>query len=115
MNRVTRDHLRAAMLIGWSLYLIYLLARYGVDRSTLVKLGLFVIWASAAVLAKTRLSRPAQTYAYLAWFSSMVAAAFVAMPVASHADPTMGAIAWAGVTLLGLIWCIYYERTAPGR
>lgn len=98
-----------ALCIGVSVF------QDGVSASTVVLVSLGAIWGSSAHLIDARLSRPAKTYAYLALASSIAAALFIGVPAWDHDNPTIGIIGWAGVTILGLIWCIYYERTATAR
>lgn len=105
--------MRIGALVACALVLAVL--RHGFDIFDPALLGLTAIWGSSAYLIGKRLSRPARTYGYFALASSVIAAVFIGIPATNHSDPTIGIIGWAGVTILGLIWCIYYERTATAR
>jgi hypothetical protein len=80
--------------------------RFGQAVAGLVVVGL-AMWPAL------KLNRPRLTYYLLAVLSCAIGCLFVVFPALSGAGSLIGIIAWAGVTALGLVWCIYYERTEP--
>ena len=60
-----------------------------------------------------RIARHLAAPALLLLGSAMLALLFVVMPLGENAHWLLGGIAWAGVSLLGLIWTIYYETSEP--
>jgi hypothetical protein len=85
--------------------------RHGFGSADLVIAALGLFWLGAAWLIETRATRPRRTFYWLALASSVVAALFIGSAAAGGASLLPGILGWAGVTVLGLIWCIHFERT----
>ena len=85
--------------------------RHGFGTIDAVIAALSLFWLIAAWLIETRATRPQRTFYWLALASSVVAALFIGFPAAEGASLLPGILGWAGVTVLGLIWCIHFERT----
>lgn len=121
MNQPRQPDTIRRSLSGWLpilifvAWLVYLLFRDGADAFGLVSLALVLFWTGALWLIDRRSTRPRRTFYWLAMASSVAAAIFIAMPAADGAPVLLGTIAWAGVTLLGFIWCLYFERSEAGR
>jgi len=85
--------------------------RRGFDTIDAVIVALSLFWLVAAWLIETRTARPRRTFCWLALASSVVAALFIGSAAAGGASLLPGILGWAGVTVLGLIWCVHFERT----
>lgn len=111
-----RSHLTTALLSVLGLaavaVLVVVLFRSGLAGLAMIGSLVWVICGVALLLIETRTVRPWRNYARLGWASSLVGFFCVVTP-ARDGLPVLGLIAWAGVTLLGLIWCLYYEATEP--
>lgn len=85
--------------------------RHGFGTSDVVIGALSLFWLGAARLIQTRTTRPRRTFYWLALASSVVAALFTSFAATGNQPLLPGIIGWAGLTVLGLIWCIHFERT----
>lgn len=97
------------VLFGTWLSLSWLRHDFGTTDGVIAALSLF--WLGAAWLIQSRTVRPRRTFCWLALASSVVAALFMGFAAAGRVTILPGAISWAGMTVLGLIWCIHFERT----
>ena len=82
---------------------------FGITEFVFGALSLF--WLGAAWLIHNHTTRPRQTFYWVALASSAVAALFVGFAGAGRETILPGIVGWAGLTALGLIWCIHFERT----
>ena len=89
--------------------------RHDFGSSDLVIGALSLFWLGAAWLIDTRSTRPRRTFYWLALASSVVAALFIGFAATGGDSLLPGVIAWAGATLLGLVWCMHFERTESAR
>ncbi|WP_206366545.1 hypothetical protein [Sphingomonas gei] len=64
-------------------------------------------------LNETRAQRPARSFIRLALGSALLFLFLVVQVASWGGDVTMSAIMWVGVTALGAIWTIHYERSEP--
>jgi len=85
--------------------------RHGFGIADIVIGALSLAWLGAAWLIQNRTTRPRRTFYWLALASSVVAALFTNFAAAGIQSIVPGIIGWAGLTVLGLIWCIHFERT----
>lgn len=69
--------------------------------------GQFVGWAD------TRIRPPGQYYWRLALASFLIGWLFLSISLMSDAPVWPATILWAGMTLLGAIWVVFYNRTEP--
>jgi hypothetical protein len=97
------------VLIGIWLSISWL--RHGFGTTDVVLGALSLFWLGTAWLIQNRTTRPRQTFCWLALASSVVAALFMGFGAVGTEAILPGLIGWAGVTVLGLIWCIHFERT----
>lgn len=77
------------------------------------ELAILMAVGTSALMLAYGARRPRQTYYLLATLSGLTAWLFVGHPALGGAVSLIRIMAWAGVTALGLVWCIYYERTEP--
>ena len=85
--------------------------RRGFGTADIVIGALSLVWLGAAWLIQNRTTRPRRTFYWLALASSIVAALFTNFAAAGTQTIVPGIIGWAGLTVLGLIWCVHFERT----
>ena len=95
-----------AALIGLIFY------RDGIDIWSLTSVGMLIVLAAGMHFA-SRLDRPARNYFVWGLATIAIGLVLVAMPAALGRNIMFGAITWAAIALLGLIWVVHYERTEP--
>lgn len=86
-----------AFAIGWA----------AATAAVLILLGLAVQYVELWTV------RPAKSFLRLALASLTSGLLLVAMPLLLGAQFWVGLILWLGLSVAGLIWCLYYERTEP--
>ena len=93
-------------------FLTLLMFRDGVSVWSGISVGILALMLLGLHLV-TRLQKPLGTYLLLGIASAMAGLLLIVTPVMAGSSPLFGAITWAVVTLLGVIWVVYYERTEP--
>jgi hypothetical protein len=108
VRSVVRRWLVPVLFWAW-LTLSWLRHDFGTTDSVIAALSFF--WLGAAWLIQSRTTRPRRTFYWLALVSSVVAGLFMGFAAAGHTSILPGAVSWAVMTILGLIWCVHFERT----
>jgi hypothetical protein len=108
---------RGAGRLGGALWLVVVLVWFGGAMDyplytlfclvTLLTFGLAFHWVDA----NTR--RPRRTFFYLGLASAALSFPMVVSAEWSGGSIVLGAVTWAGMSLLAAIWAIHYERTEP--
>jgi FtsH-binding integral membrane protein len=102
----------------WKRWLFWALWLSWITLSTLrngfdIILVVYIAWAAAMYavfhFAEKRLSYRARLYVWFAQGSATIGLLFGIL-LQDHTDPTLAVLCWVGISLLGLIWTVYYER-----
>ena len=95
----------------WTWLALMFFATVGLSFRSLVDAGVLCAFCIGFWLNETRVLRPARSFCRLTLGSALLFL-FLVIEVGSWGgDFTMGAVMWLGVTVLGAIWTIHYERS----
>ena len=95
----------------WAAWILLWILRNGIDAFLIVSVTWFAAMYALFYYAETRLSRTMRLYVWFAQGAATLGLLLFSIPLGEHADPTLAALGWGGITLLGLIWTVYYERS----
>lgn len=88
-------------------------ATVGLSFRSVIDAAVLCAFGVGLWLNETRTKRPMRSFIRLALLSALLLL-FLIVEVASWGGAvTMSAIMWFGVTALGAIWTVHYERTEP--
>lgn len=105
-------------LPNWAVFVIYAVAlgllvfRDGFDAWSGISMGLFILFGVGFHHA-AKVRRPLGSYLVFGIASMALGFLFIGTPLMEGGSALFGAISWAIITGLVLIWLVHYEHTEP--
>ena len=97
----------------WALLFVWCFAIGGASFRSLASAAVLLTFGATLWWNERRARRPARSFIRLALGAALLFLFLVVETARQGGDFRLGAILWFGLSVLGAIWTIHYERTEP--